>query len=346
MTRMRAIVQHAVGRIDVLQSEDVQAPAEVADDQVLVGIEACGVCWHDVLVRNGTYRKLVELPVIPGHEFAGEVVAIGDDVREISVGDRVASTNRETCGHCRWCRTGHEPECASQGFFGHNIPGGYAEYAVARENALVVVPTSIPPEVAAFLSCAVGTSMHALLAIAETTAGETVVVTGAGGGLGVHAVQLAKLCGASVIAVTTSTGKVEALKRYGADEVLVIERGERFVDRLRALAPDGVDVVCDNVGEPVFRGCFPTLAVDGRYVFVGQVNDSPISFNPAWLLLHETRLMGSRSSTRAELQDVVRLVASGRVEPVLEVALPLSSAREAHALLERSSQTGRVVLVP
>jgi acryloyl-coenzyme A reductase len=346
VTRMRAVVQYGVGGTDVLRREDVQAPGEVVDDQLLLRIESCGVCWHDVLVRNGTYRRLVELPVIPGHELAGEVVAVGDDVRGIRVGDRVASTNRETCGQCRWCRTGHEPECLTQGFFGHNIPGGYAEYVVARENSLVVVPPSIPPEVASFLSCAVGTSMHALVAIAGTTAGDTVVVTGAGGGLGVHAVQLAKLCGASVIAVTTSSGKAAALKRYGADEVLVIERGERFVDRLRALAPDGVDVVCDNVGEPVFRCCFPTLAVDGRYVFVGQLNDRPISFNPAWLLLHETHLIGSRSSTRAELQDVIRLVDSGRVKPVLEAAMPLSSAGEAHALLEGRSQTGRVVLVP
>jgi acryloyl-coenzyme A reductase len=343
---MRAVVQHATGPPEILEDTKVPVPSEVTGDRVLLRIKACGVCYHDVLVRDGTFRQRVELPVIPGHELAGEVVAVGEEVQDLEVGDQVASTNRETCGHCRWCRTGHEPQCARQGFFGHNIPGGYAEYAVARENSLVKVPSSIPPAMASFLSCAIGTELHALVTIAGTQVGDTVVVTGAGGGLGVHGVQLAKRAGATVIAVTTAEGKAAALKRHGADEVLVVQRGERFDKRLRALAPDGVDVVCDNVGQPVFESCFPALAVEGRYVFVGQINDVPISLNPAWLLLHETRLVGSRSSTRAELEQVVALVDSGAIEPVLEATLPLHEAAEAHRRLERGAMTGRLVLVP
>lgn len=346
MNSMRAVIQGAFGAPEILETVETEAPGKPQADEVVIRVEGCGVCYHDVLVRRGTFRQLVNLPVIPGHELAGEAVAVGADVRRVRVGDRVASTNRQTCGQCRWCRTGHEAECRDQGFFGHNIPGGYAEYVKARENALAVVPPSIPSNVASFLSCAVGTELHALVTIAGTKVGDTVVVTGAGGGLGVQGVQLARLCGADVIAVTTSEEKAPALKRYGANEVLVVRRGERFDRRLKEIAPRGADVICDNVGEPVFDSCFPALAVDGRYVFVGQVNDRPVTFNPAWVLLHETRLMGSRSSTLVELEEVIRLVDSGRLDPVLEAEIPLEEAADAHALIERGSMLGRFVLVP
>jgi acryloyl-coenzyme A reductase len=343
---MRAVVQTGLGGVDMLQLQELAVPDQPAGDQVLLRVEACGVCYHDVLVRTGTFRQYVELPLIPGHELAGVVEAVGPDVLEIRPGDRVASTNRETCGHCRWCRSGHEPQCRHQRFFGHNIAGGYAELTLARENSLVVVPPSIAPETAAILSCAVGTEMHALKTIGRIQAGDVVAITGAGGGLGIHGVQLARLAGATVIAITTSPAKVDVLGEQGADEVLVVEKGERFDKRLRAIAPRGIDIICDNVGEPVFASCFPSLAVEGRYVFVGQLNDREISLNPAWLLLHETRLVGSRSSTRAELADLVQLVADGRLSPVVEQVLPLSEAANAHELVERSAMTGRLVLTP
>ena len=130
---MRAVVQRSVGGPEVLRVEDYPAPSQPQGDQVLIRIRAGGVCFHDLLVREGTYRDRVQLPLVPGHEMAGDVIAVGEAVTRIKPGDQVASTNRETCGQCDMCRTGREGMCPNQRFFGHNGPGAYAEYAVVRD---------------------------------------------------------------------------------------------------------------------------------------------------------------------------------------------------------------------
>jgi D-arabinose 1-dehydrogenase-like Zn-dependent alcohol dehydrogenase len=343
---MRAVVQRSIGGPEILRVEDWPMPEQPRSDQLLIRVRAAGVCFHDLLVRDGTYRNRVELPLVPGHEMAGDVLAVGEAVTRIKVGDQVASTNRETCGHCDMCRTGQEGICSNQRFFGHNGPGGYGQYALVRENALSVVPRSIPPELACTLSCAIGTELHGIREVGCTKAGDTVLVTGAGGGLGIHGVQVAKLCGAHVVALTTSASKAKSIRAAGADDVVVVERGERFDKKLREIAPNGFDVVCDNVGEPVFASCFRTLAVGGRYVFIGQLNDRPISFNPAWLLLRNTALLGSNSSTRRELDEIVRMVDRGLIKPVIDKILPLEQAAEAHRRVMTAEATGRVTLAP
>lgn len=343
---MRAVVQNGIGGPEILQVQSRPTPSPPAGDQVLIRVRAAGVCYHDLLVRDGTFRHLVQLPLIPGHEMAGDVRAIGEAVTRIKVGDQVASTNRETCGHCDLCRSGQEGLCPHQCFFGHNCPGGYAEFVLARENALSVVPRSIPPEIACTLSCAVGTELHGIREVGRAKAGDTVLVTGAGGGLGIHGVQVAKLCGAFVVGLTTTATKAQAIRAAGAAEVVVIERGDRFDKKLRDVAPSGFDVICDNVGQPVFDSCFRTLAIGGRYVFIGQLNDRAISCNPAWLLLRNTALLGSNSSTRRELDEVVRFVDRGLIKPVVDRVMPLEDAPIAHRRVMAAEATGRVVLKP
>ena len=193
-------------------------------------------------------------------------------------------------------------------------------------------------------SCA--KTLHAIREVGRVKAGDAVLITGAGGGLGIHGVQLAKLSGAFVVALTSTTGKEAAIRNAGADEVVTIARGERFDEKLRAITAAGFDVICDNVGEPVFASCFRTLAIGGRYVVVGQLNDRSISFNPAWLLLRNTSLLGSNSSTRKELDDVVKLVDRGRVKPVLDRTMSLDEAAAAHRRVMSAEATGRVVLIP
>ena len=341
---MRAVVQRSIGGPEVLRVEDYPAPSQPQDDQVLIRIRAGGVCFHDLLVRDGTYRDRVQLPLVPGHEMAGDVIAVGAAVTRIKPGDQVASTNRETCGHCDLCRTGREGMCPNQRFFGHNGPGAYAEYAVVRENALSLVPRSIPPEIACTLSCAIGTELQGIRDVARTQAGDTLLVTGAGGGLGIHGVQVGKLCGAYVVGLTTTPAKERAIRAAGADEVVLVTRGERFDQKLRAVAPGGFDVICDNVGEPVFNSCFRMLAVGGRYVFIGQLNDRSISFNPAWLLLRGTALLGSNSSTRRQLDEIVKMVDRGVLKPVIDRKMPLEQAADAHRRVMAAEATGRVVL--
>ena len=229
-------MQRGIGGPEILRVEDMPMPPPPRGDQVLLRIRASGVCFHDLLVREGTYRALVKLPLVPGHEMAGDIIAVGEDVTRIKVGDQVASTNRETCGQCDLCRSGQEGMCANQRFFGHNGPGSLRRIcACARECTFCCAALDTSGN-CLHASCAVGTELHAIREVGRTKAGDNVLVTGAGGGLGIHGVQVAKLCGAFVVALTTSPSKSQALRAVGADEVLVIQRGERFdrqVDRDR-----------------------------------------------------------------------------------------------------------------
>ena len=197
------------------------------------------------------------------------------------------------------------------------------------------------------MSCAIGTELHGIRDVARTQAGDTVLVTGAGGGLGIHGVQVAKLCGALC---SGADHNPEPRKRPSALRELTrwssSTRGERFDQKLRDVAPGGFDVICDNVGEPVFNSCFRTLAVGGRYVFIGQLNDRSISFNPAWLLLRSTALLGSNSSTRRELDEIVKMVDRGVLKPVIDKKMPLEEAAAAHRRVMTAEATGRVVLTP
>src|SRR5262245_51339868 len=152
-------------------------------------------------------------PIVTGHELAGEVVELGPGVDGIGVGDRVVGLHRPPCGQCAECQAGDDARCARSPYvFGLTVDGCYAEYVAAHAAALVPLPAGVAFEEAAFLHCTAGVALRALRRIARLVAGETVLVTGASGGVGMHALQVAKLLGARVIAVTGSAAKVEALR--------------------------------------------------------------------------------------------------------------------------------------
>ena len=307
---MRAVVVRQTGGSEVLRVEEMARPG-VGRRDVLVRVAACGVCTLDVVTRNGTYRNRVQLPLIPGHEIAGTVVEVGGEVHRFRAGDRVATTQRyHICGSCRFCRGGYEPLCAERKFLGQQaLVGGYAEYVAVEDDNVALLPADVSEEQAAIAACAIGTSLNAVRDVGRVKAGERVLVTGAGGGLGVHAIQLARLAGAFVIAVTTSQDKAGLLTELGAHVVLVTGRGEDFSERVRALTGgDGVDVVIDNVGTPLFTAMRKSLAINGRWILVGQLTGDFVPFNPAQLFLRNQSMLSVNSTTRAQLEDVLALI--------------------------------------
>jgi acryloyl-coenzyme A reductase len=345
---MRAVVVRQTGAPEVLRVEDVARP-QLGPRDVLIRIAACGVCTLDVVTRNGTYRNRVALPLIPGHEIAGAVVEAGSEVRRFRAGDRVATTQRyHICGSCRLCRSGHETLCAERKFLGQQgLVGGYAEYVAVEEDNVAIVPANVSDEQASSAACAIGTSLNAVRDVGRVKPGESVLVTGAGGGLGVHALQLAHLCGAFVIAVTGSPDKAELLKELGAHEVLVTDRGEDFSQRVRAVTGgEGVDVIIDNVGTPSFTAMRKSLGVNGRWMLVGQLTGDFVQFNPAQLFLRNQSMLSVHSTTRAQLEDVLALIARGDVRPVITGVHRLDEAAAVHERMERGGVPGRIVLRP
>src|ERR1700731_3688356 len=252
---MRAVVVERTGPPTVLRVTEVAA-REPGPREIRIAVAACGVCFHDVVVRNGTFRRGVEMPVILGHEVAGTIESLGSEVRDFSRGDLVATTiHSHVCGHCRGCRGGHENSCPEGVFLGDaGLNGGYAELVCVDADAALKVPAGVPAEEASIVACTIGTELNAVRDVGRIRLGERVLVTGAGGGLGQHGVQLSRLAGAFTIAGTTTAAKAARIRAAGADEVVVVERGEDFSGQVRHLTGGrGVDATIDNVGSQMFE---------------------------------------------------------------------------------------------
>jgi len=345
---MKAIVVHQPGGTEVLSLERVADPIAGPKD-VFIKVDACGVCFHDIVTRNGTLKFGVQMPCILGHEISGTVVDVGRDVRAFRKGDRVATVQRfHICGACRYCRTGRETLCPERKFTGDlGMVGGYAEYVAIEDDNVAPVPEGVPLQDAAIVACAIGTILNAIREIGKLQPGETALVTGAGGGLGMHAVQLARLAGALVIAQTTSREKADQIRGLGAHTVIVHARGEDFSGAVKkATGGAGVDVAIDNVGSQLFEPIRRSMGIGGRWIMIGQLTGEFVPFNPAQLFLKNVSMLSATSTTRKQLVDCLALVARGVIKPIVSLALPLEQAARAHELVESGKSAGRVVLRP
>ncbi len=344
---MRAVVLRTPGPAATSLVLENLADPSPGPGQIVVAVAHCGVCFHDVVVRNGTLKAGVTMPLVLGHEIAGHVVAVGFGVTEFREGQRVATTQRShVCGGCRYCRSAREPLCADAVFLGDiGLNGGYSEFVLLDASAVVVVPEAVDLRSASVAACAVGTAYHSVVAVGLAQPGERVAVTGASGGVGIHAVQMARAVGCEVFAVTTSPGQVGALRAAGADHVVCHARGSDFSADMRALTGgEGVDVLIDCVGTASFQPARKSIARGGRWVMVGQLSGDFVPFNPAQLFLKGISMLSATSVTREELRRCLDMLARGSVRAMLGESLPLTDAARAHALLEAGAANGRLTL--
>lgn len=345
---MRAMVVTNPGGLDALVLTDVPIP-EMRPNDVLIKVEACGVCFHDVVTRNGTLKRGVQMPLIPGHEIAGVVEKVGPLVKEFKPGDRVTTVQRRhICGHCRYCRNGRETSCGEREFLGDmGINGGYSEFVCVEDDNVAIVPEGVSLDQAAIVACAIGTELNAIRDVAHVQPGDKVLITGAGGGLGIHGIQIARIAGGFVVAVTTSDAKAQIIKDAGAHEVVVTGRGEDFSGAVKKVTGgEGVDVAIDNVGSALFQSTRKSLAMGARWIFVGQLTGEFVQINPAQIFLRDISIKSAKSTSRKQLQDCLELVRLGQVKPVITGELPLESAAEAHREVESGHSTGRILLKP
>ncbi|MBM7114640.1 alcohol dehydrogenase catalytic domain-containing protein [Archangium primigenium] len=342
---MRAVVLREFGAASNLRLETVPDPRP-GRGEVLIKVHACGVCYHDVINRRGNLPR-THVPAILGHEAAGEVVEVGPDTPGWKVGDRVATLQRLSCGECALCKSGRNSLCKKDNrFFGEEISGGYAEYMTAPVMGLGRVPEGLPWPVAATVCCTLGTAVHTLRTRGKIRAGETVLITGASGGVGLAAVQLAKVDGARVIAVTSGEAKVQALREAGADEV-IISRGLDFANEARRLTGgEGVNVAIEIVGSATFAQSLKAMAPGGRVVVVGNLETGKVDLNPGLVIVKELEIIGAFATTREELDESLKLVADKKIRPFVSDAVALSEAGKAHFRLENREIAGRVVLLP
>ena len=342
---MQAVVLQRFGSVDHLTLQSVADPTP-GPGEVLLRVRACGVCHHDVINRRGSLPR-TSVPAILGHEVAGDVIEVGPGVTGWAVGDRAATLQRMSCGSCASCRAGRTSLCKRDNrFFGEELPGGYAGLMVAPVGGIGHVPAGIPWTVAATVCCTAGTAVHVVRTRGRVQRGETVVVTGASGGVGLQAVQLARLDGARVIAVTSSAKKSRALYNAGAHEVVVAPDLEFASEVRRLTGGEGAQAAIEIVGSATFAQTLKAMAPGGRVVVVGNLETGTIDLNPGLVIVKELEILGAYATTQGELEEALQLTRARKLTPFVTDVLPLGDAARAHVRLENREVAGRLVLCP
>jgi len=339
---MRAAVLKQYGAPLIVKAVDDPA---LNPDDVLVRVRACSLCGSDLKIASGKFPG-TPLPHIPGHEIAGEVYKVGNQVTEFSIGDHVVVYFYITCGVCRYCKSGNDSLCENlKGHIGFNVNGGMAEFLKVPSSCLIPFKSDISFTDAALMPDAIATSYHALRTKGNLQKGEVAVVVGVGG-LGLHAVQIAKVLGATVVAVDVDDLHLKKASELGADVVLNSNR-DNISEAIRMQnTGKGADVVMDLVGQPkLLEDEISYLCPTGRLLVVGyDLTTAPFSIHAAIMVLTEIKIIGCRATNRNDLAEVVKLVEAGKIKPVVSDILPLTDVNKAYQVLREGKVTGRVVL--
>ena len=342
---MKAIRFHQHGGPEVLRYEDAPEPTLLANE-VLVRVKACALNHLDLWLRGGVPGWKLEFPHIVGSDIAGEVAETGALVRRVKKGDRVLLAPGISCGQCEECFRGWESACRQYTLFGVFVDGGYAQYVKSPEANVVAIPGGLNFDEAAAVPLVFITAWHMLFDRARLAPGETVLVIGAGSGVGSAAIQIAKLVSARVIATAGADWKLERARTLGADEVINHSQQSIFEEVRRLTDKRGVDVALDHVGGAVFEACFDALATGGRLVTCGMTAGADLEVNGQALFARQRTLLGSFMGNKAELLEALKLVAEGRLKPVIDSALPLSEAAAAQRKMEGREFFGKILLHP
>ncbi|MFQ5615484.1 MAG: alcohol dehydrogenase catalytic domain-containing protein [Anaerolineales bacterium] len=330
-----------------LQIESVSDP-QPGPNEVLLAVRAAGVCGTDLhIALEGTIPTAVQ-PITLGHEAAGVVAAVGENISAWQQGDRVCLMPHVPCGECFYCTTGEEALCPRTQILGLHRDGVFAEYVKIPADSLVALPENVPFETGAILTDAVSTAYHAVVCRGKLQAGESVAVFGCGG-VGHHGIVWARQQGAGrVIAIDIAPGALERAKSAGADEVINAGEGDA-AKKVRALTGDlGVDLALEFVGRAeTVTEAMKSLRRGGRLVVVG-VGPERVTLPPLQLFVGvEAGLLGSMGFHRADLEKIIQLVARGDVDLSQSVGRVLSLAEINTALrsvADQSSKGARVVV--
>jgi NADPH:quinone reductase-like Zn-dependent oxidoreductase len=338
---MKAIVFEKQGGPEVLQYTEVPEPV-IGPTQILVRVRACALNHLDIWVRSGLPG--IPLPHIPGSDIAGEVARVGEAVANVRPGEKVLLQPGVSCGKCAKCLAGNDNQCRQYTLLGQGIDGGCAELVAAPSANAVPMPAGVSFEMAAAFPLVFLTAWHMLFTRAKLVPAETVLILGAGSGVGSAAIQLAKTAGARVIATAGSEAKLAKARELGADEVINHSQ-QRISEEVRRITKGaGVNVVFEHVGQATWEESLRSMAVGGRLVTCGATTGHEGHIDIRHLFVKQLSVLGSFMGGKGELFPPLELFARGLVKPVIDVVMPLEKCAEAHRRLEQREQFGKIVL--
>jgi NADPH:quinone reductase-like Zn-dependent oxidoreductase len=334
---MKALVLRQHGGLENLEVVTDHLVPAATDGHVVIRVRASSFNYHDVFTVRGMPGIKVPLPVVVGLDMAGEIAEVGPGVTGWKVGDRVLVN----------------PLNKSKGLMGEMLDGGMAEYCLVSADQLVAMPAGVSFEAAAALPVAYGTAHRMLITHDTVKKGDRVIILGASGGVGTGCVILAKHLGAEVIACTSSPEKMEKLKELGADEVLNVKETdfskwavEKYGKPQRRSFDGGVDVVINFTGGDTWHPSLRCLKRGGKLLVCGATAGYDPKEDLRYIWSFELNIIGSNSFYDEDLQALMKLIAEGKMTPVIDKVLPLEQAREGLRLIQDREVIGKVVVAP
>ncbi len=338
---MKAVRIHQFGGPEVLTYEDIPEP-QLRKDEVMVRVRACSVNHLDVWVRKGLPG--VKLPHILGSDIAGDVVEVGEYVTGFKVGQRVLVAPMHFCGHCEKCVEGLQNQCRIFTVYGNAVDGGNCEFFAAPAANVIPIPDSLDFIQAASVPLVFVTAWHMLVGRAGMRPGQTVLVLGASSGVGIAAIQIAKLFHCRVITTAGDEAKLAKGRELGADYGIDHYK-QKISEEVRKITnKEGVDIVIEHVGAATWDESVKSLKSGGTLVTCGATTGPSVAIDLRHLFARQLSLLGSYMGTMGELHAVLRHVFAGRLKPVVDRVFPLSDIRAAHEYMEKSLMFGKVVL--
>jgi len=338
---MKAVRIHEFGGPGVLRYEDIPDP-QPRKDQVLVRVRACAMNHLDLWVRKGLPG--VKLPHILGSDIAGEIVEVGEYVTGFKSGQRVLLAPMHFCNHCAKCVAGLQNQCPEFTVLGNLVDGGNCELIAVPAVNVISIPDSLDFIQASSVPLVFLTAWHMLVGRAGIRQGQTVLVLGGGSGVGIAAIQIAKLFHARVITTAGDETKLEKARALGADHGINHYK-QKISQEVRSITnKEGVDIVVEHVGAATWEESMKSLKPAGTIVTCGATTGSNAAFDLRFVFSRQLSFLGSYMGTMGELHEVLSHVFAGRIKPVVDRTFPLKEARAAHEYMERSQMFGKIVL--
>lgn len=341
---MNAVLFKEHGGPEKLTFADLPMPT-IGTGEVLVRVKACALNHLDIWIRQGNPAYPIPLPHVSGSDIAGVVEQVGAQAEGVTVGAKVFVSPGLSCWTCEHCLAGRDNFCSTFGIIGAKTHGGYAEYVKVPFRNVLPMPENLTFEQAAAFPLVSVTASHMLFALAGLQHGETVLIMGAGSGVGSMAIQLAKLAGARVITTVGSDEKIPKAVVLGADAVINHSK-EKVAERVKLLTEGkGVDVVIEHIGPEVWETCLASLSKGGRLITCGATTGSEVKLDLRYMYSRQFTIKGSYMGTRAELVKAAELMGQKRLIPVIDRTYPLQEARAAQELMLSRKFFGKIVLV-
>jgi len=340
---MKAVRIHQFGGPEVLTYEDVPDP-QPRKGQVLVRVRACALNHLDVWVRKGLPG--VKLPRILGSDIAGEIAEVGEYVSGFTAGQRVLLAPMHFCGHCAQCVAGLQNQCRVFTVLGNGVDGGNCDFIAVPAANVIPIPDSLDFNQAASVPLVFVTAWHMLVARARVRPGQAVLILGASSGVGIAAIQIAKLFHCRVITTAGDEAKLEKARALGADHGINHYK-QKISEEVRKITnKHGVDIVFEHVGAATWDESVKSLKTAGTLVTCGATTGPAVGLDLRHLFARQLTLLGSYMGTMGDLHEVLQHVFAGRLKPVVDRVFPLQDIRAAHEYLENSRMFGKIVLNP